>query len=1167
MSFVADFHIHSPYSRATSPKLNPEGLDYWSRLKGIKVIGTGDFTHPAWLEELKTKLEPAEAGLYKLKAEYRQPLAGNFDENVRFILTAEISNIYKKNGKVRKIHNVVFAPSFAVAEKIQQILQSYNFNITSDGRPILGLDARDLLEICLEASPEIFFVPAHIWTPWFSLLGSKSGFDSVEECFEDLSEHIYALETGLSSDPPMNYMCSFLDKYTLISNSDAHSPEKLGREANLFNTELSYAALIKAMKLGSSDEFLGTIEFYPEEGKYHYDGHRKCEVCFDPVETLKHQGICPQCHKPVVIGVSNRVAELADRDDIKDRPNQKPFYSLVPLKEILSEIHGVGENSKKVNEAYLNLLHQLGPELEILRNLSLVEIQKAGGEILGEAIRRVREEEIFAQPGFDGEFGKIKVFAPEEDKSIFTEQNTLFGSVDLKFQKKEKREILPFDLATYRQLKKVETPKLDVSTDDEKSKRSDSDSGRDTLQCVSTDEGEPSRQLKQSVHNKNEQHASACCDEKGEKLKSKHEDCCKLKQANTPQPSQGGFMSTSLNPEQRKAVEHFTGPALVLAGPGTGKTRVLTYRIVNLIKNKNVSPENILAITFTNQAAKEMRERLEKMLDREFVSQMTITTFHALGYRILREAFQESEKDFSIIDENDQKVILSKHLGVAKKDLKKALAEITKLKQNPLKLEDFSASSRFGKLHQDSGRNDVIVSDIFKKYNQFLKEHALWDFDDMLYQTVRLLAGRSRMTGSAYSTDRQLKQSVQEECEQPALAGCNKFQWILVDEYQDINAAQYEFLQQLMPEQKANLLAIGDPNQAIYAFRGADIAFIQKFQEDYSQSQIYRLQTSYRCPGNVLQASESVLETEAPLLSLQKGVKVKISENRTDQQEAEFVARKIEEMLGGLRSFSLYSQVSDGNEADEIESLSDFAILCRTRAQMPVFEKAFQQHSLPYQIVGEKSFFQKEFIRNVLDVLKLMENPENVFLRNKLEKQRVIMSDFVLGRDTLQCVSTAIDQFFPKLKTEHPRDFQKLLELAEKFETLPEFLAFASLGKPVDTYDRKVENVSLLTMHASKGLEFKAVFLVGVEDGLMPYSLFENHKTESGEERRLLYVAMTRAQNYLFLSHAQKRFLLGRQYNLSKSPFLTKIKQDLLEQQKNNFKPKTQKEDLQQSLF
>jgi len=417
MKFIGDFHIHSHFSLATSKELSPYSLDYWAGLKGIKVTGTGDFTHPGWLQELKEQLEPAEEGLFRLKQENKKRNMLPVEGDARFILTTEISNIYKKKGEVRKIHSLVFAPSFDAAEKIQNKLASLGFNITSDGRPVIGMDSRDLLELCLDVSGDIFFVPAHIWTPWFSILGSKSGFDSVVECFEDLSEYISAVEMGLSSDPPMNWMCSFLDKYILIANSDAHSPDKLGRNANLLDADLSYKGIINALKSGNPDNFKGTVNLFPQEGKYHFDGHRKCGIRWSPLETLQHNEICPVCGKKITVGVMNRVAQLADRDNILERPNRHPFYSLIPLREILSEIEGVSPSSIKVENSYKQLVHKAGSEFNILLNLELEQINKIGGELLCEAIRRLRNREVYIKEGFDGEFGIIKLFKEGETRS------------------------------------------------------------------------------------------------------------------------------------------------------------------------------------------------------------------------------------------------------------------------------------------------------------------------------------------------------------------------------------------------------------------------------------------------------------------------------------------------------------------------------------------------------------------------------------------------------------------------------------------------------------------------------------------------------------------------------------------------------------------------------
>lgn len=453
MKFIADLHIHSHFSLATSKQLNPEYLDYWARLKGIGLVATGDFTHPKWIEELKQKLEPAEPGLFKLRPELRLSLpfinAEIENREVRFILSAEISSIYKKNGKVRKVHNLLYAPGFDAVEKMQSRLSKIG-NITSDGRPILGLDAHDLLELALNCSPDIFFVPAHIWTPWFSVLGEKGGFNSIEECFGDLTHHIYALETGLSTNPALNWMCSFLDRYTLLSNSDAHSPERLGRNANLFNCEYSYQHIFEAIKKADGKSFIGTIDMFPQEGKYHYDGHRKCNICWNPVETLQHKAICPECGKRVVIGVASRIAQLSDRTDITQRPNRRSFSSIIPLPEILAEISGSGESSKKVKQCYFNMLEKCGSEFDILLNHPLETIYKNCGPLLAEAIRRMRNGEIIIQEGYDGEYGVIKVFQPGELKQIDSGDKFYINTTEIE-QKKEPR-LLNFDLSAYRRL-------------------------------------------------------------------------------------------------------------------------------------------------------------------------------------------------------------------------------------------------------------------------------------------------------------------------------------------------------------------------------------------------------------------------------------------------------------------------------------------------------------------------------------------------------------------------------------------------------------------------------------------------------------------------------------------------------------------------------------------
>ncbi len=410
MKFVADFHIHSKYSRATSPDMNIKTLSEYAKLKGVSLLGTGDFTHYLWLEELKNTLKDSGNGLFEYNG-------------VNFMLTGEISSIYSKRGKVRKIHNVIFAPGFDIADKVNSILSGYG-NISSDGRPIIGIDAKDLAEILFGISKDIFIVPGHIWTPWFSLFGSKSGFDSIEECFEGYAKDIYALETGLSSDPGMNWQWSKLDRFNLISNSDSHSPQKIAREANVFDIEMNYKAIIDTLKKKDKKKFLYTIEFFPEEGKYHYDGHRLCNVRFSPEESEKNKNICPACGKPITIGVMNRVAELADRPSGFVPENSTPFKKMIPLAEIIADTLGVGEASKAVDAEYRAIIPRLGTELEVLTEVNEDKLLRELPVKIAKAIINVRNGNVKILPGFDGEYGTIEIL--KEKDSAGEKQLDLF---------------------------------------------------------------------------------------------------------------------------------------------------------------------------------------------------------------------------------------------------------------------------------------------------------------------------------------------------------------------------------------------------------------------------------------------------------------------------------------------------------------------------------------------------------------------------------------------------------------------------------------------------------------------------------------------------------------------------------------------------------------------
>ena len=572
MRFHADLHVHSKYSRATSRDLDLEHLAAWAGRKGIGVVATGDFTHPAWCAELKQKLVPAEPGLYRLRDDIEQAVAQTLPPAcrtpVRFMLEVEISTIYKKGDRTRKVHHLIYAPDFETVDRMSARLARIG-NIASDGRPILELDSRDLLEIALEAGPHAYLVPAHIWTPWFAALGSQSGFNSIVDCYGDLADRIFAVETGLSSDPAMNWRVSFLDRYRLTSSSDAHSPGKLGREATTFDCERDYFAIKHALESGHG--YVGTVEFFPEEGKYHLDGHRKCEVRLSPKETLAHGGLCPVCGQPLTIGVEHRVEVLADRSEAQAAPppTAGAVASLVPLPEILSELTATGTASRAVAHGYDQAIAKLGPELSILQSVPAEDIAHAGSAILAEAITRLRSGQVIREAGYDGEYGIIRLFEENELRRL-TGGAMLF---DTPVSKRKPAEAV-----------KAVAPPSSVATDDAPVKPA-----RPRLRVVS------------------DRTSSAV----------------------------SGILA-QLDEDQRAAAGIVDGPLLIVAGPGSGKTRTLTYRIAHLVAERGAAAESCLAITFTRRAAGEMRERLARLLPNS-TDKVAIHTFHSLGLAILRE--------------------------------------------------------------------------------------------------------------------------------------------------------------------------------------------------------------------------------------------------------------------------------------------------------------------------------------------------------------------------------------------------------------------------------------------------------------------------------------------------------------------------------------------------
>jgi DNA helicase II / ATP-dependent DNA helicase PcrA len=1039
--FVGDFHIHSHYSMATSGLLVPAHLDLWARNKGISVVGTGDFTHPGWLAELRETLVPAEAGLYRLKDGLRLPDGSQAGGPVRFLLTAEISTIYAYGGRTRKVHHVLLAPDFAAVERVQESLGRIG-NITSDGRPILGIDSRDLLEITLEACPDIFFVPAHVWTPWFSALGSRSGFDSIEECYRDLARHISAIETGLSSDPPMNWACSILDRYTLISNSDAHSPEKLGREANLLACEMSYRGITDALRTGDPARFLGTIEFFPEEGKYHFDGHRKCGVCLDPVETARRGGICPVCGKPLTVGVASRVAQLADREDLGQRPARAPFTCVVALKELLAEIAGVGAGSRQVARAYDRLVAAAGSELGLLLDAPLADVERWGDSVLREAVRRVRERRVDIEEGNDGDYGRIRVFGDGEAREVGA---SLFAEAGAAAAARPPRPLIGFDLGAIMALRAKRALRADNAEPVRGPGRA-----RETAAAPAQPPGPP---------------------------------------AAAPLLLASGPLD-GLNAEQRAAAAHREGPALILAGPGTGKTQTLARRAANLVVS-GVSAETILMLTFTNRAAGELRERLAALAtlgghvggDARGVRVMT---FHSFGLSLLRERPQACGRTagFQVLDEKD-----SAHLA-----------------------RGVDAAG----------------------YRERLLAENAFDFEGLVDEAVAALAADPAWLSRVRSANR----------------------WILVDEYQDVNAGQYDLLRLLAPSpgDDVHLCVVGDPDQAIYGFRGADVGYIRRYTEDYPASAVYRLRRSYRCTGRILRASGQVIGTASFLEGLNDGVRLRIVSTPNDRAEADFVARTIARMVGGL------GLLAAGDPEPGISSLGDFAVLCRLGRQMEVLEQALGDLSIPCQKVGEEPFLRQEPCRTLLDLVRLALAPGSSLLRERLASRG--LEPPAAGAAAAMLAEAAARN--PALADEAA--VRRLLALAVRCGNDPRALVeAAALGSPPDDWEPRREQVSLLTIHAAKGLEFPCVFVAGCEDGLLPYRLFPGSVADVEEERRLFYVAMTRAGRYLFLTHAAERTLFGRPWHLPRSPFVASIARDLLDEE--SAAGRERRVDLQLELF
>jgi uncharacterized protein (TIGR00375 family) len=904
----------------------------------------------------------------------------------------EISTIYRRDDRTRKVHHLLYAPSFEAAGRITEALAKIG-NLASDGRPILGLDSRDLLDITLSAGPGCFLVPAHVWTPWFAVLGSKSGFDAVRDCYADLADHIFAVETGLSSDPPMNWACSSLDEYRLVSNSDAHSPPMLGREATVFDTDLDYYSIAAALRTG--DGMAGTIEFFPEEGKYHLDGHRKCGVRVEPEQTRALEEICPQCGKPLTVGVLHRVAELADRPPGHRPPGAAGFTNLIQLPYIMGEVLATGPKSKKVTAEVGRLVAALGPELGILRDVPLDDVRRVGGSLLGEAIARLRRGEVIRDAGYDGEYGTIRLFRPDELHEV-----ALFSLAGVENKTAERA--------------RVTRPAARPAP------------GRDGA---------------------------------GPAVSSR--------------PATGTLLD-GLDEDQRAAAIA-DGPLLIIAGPGSGKTRALTYRIAHQIADRGLPAESFLAITFTRRAAQEVQDRLAALCAAD--GQPTVTTFHGLGLRILREQHKAAglSPEFTVADE-----AVTLHVAT-----------------------EVAGSERDGRKLLGSA-----------ELRRALADRDLVDFDGLVELAAAVLRA------------------------DPAAAAGLRARWprISVDEYQDIDPAQYELLR-LISGDGAGLTAIGDPDQAIYGFRGADVGIFGRFAADFPGATTVELTRNYRSdPGIVTAAMQAIapatLVPGRTVVAAREGSRdpagvVTLDEAADEHAEAAWIAATVDKLLGGASFHSLDSGRADGHEHGKL-GLADIAVLYRTDTQAGALAQALTRAGLPFQKRSHDLLARRP---GVADVVREM---------------RLAAGGDVAGRVTAAVRSIATTRGERDATVTDVRAAgELLLPLARRCgDDLERFLGEIAVGAETDALDPRAEAITLLTLHGAKGLEFDVVFLAGCERGLLPFRLPGSgplSPEDAAEERRLLFVGMTRARERLLLSYAARRTRHAAEETTGRSSFLAAI--------------------------
>jgi uncharacterized protein (TIGR00375 family) len=1109
--FLADLHIHSKYSRATAKTLDLEHLFVAAQLKGLTVVGTGDFTHPGWFSELQDKLIPTGNGLFKLRPDIADSLVsqvpGPCRRPVYFLLATEISNIYKKAGRTRKNHNLIFLESFESATTVNQRLSRIG-NTGSDGRPILGLDARDLLEIVMTASEAGFLIPAHIWTPWFSLFGSKSGFDSIAECFEDLAGEIFAVETGLSSDPPMNWRISDLDGRTLVSNSDAHSPGKLAREATLFDCDLSYTKIRHCLQTGDPTQFKGTVEFYPEEGKYHFDGHRKCGVRFSPEQSRRHFDRCPRCGKPLTLGVLHRVEELADFPHGRRPERAHDFLSLVPLHDILAELLSVGAQSKKVQQAARGLFLQFGSEFDILCRIPPEDLDQSSIPLLGEAIRRMRDRRIRVTPGYDGEFGKVQIFDTEERKRLLG-QRALFSFFDgtpseTGVAMADAAEPIPMlSDAGQKTGRSPKTPgaetgktRFGLNSQQRRAQRSETPAilvvagpGTGKTHTLTTRIAHmitvrdlPARQILAVTFTN---HAAAEMTRRLEKLgldnrmptvSTFHGFCLSVLR-------DSGQLPGHLIDEE--AARELIADAVQLVKPEGVSISETTSSLANRIASVKQQRKEVLELILSSDPAfwsvfrcYERLLQIQGLLDYEDLIVRTCRRMEA--DKSFREALQNRFRHL-LIDEY-QDLNLGQH-RLVRMIIPEASPErtICAIGDPDQSIYGFRGSDVrfFQKFNKDYPKAEVIslsrsyrsTETILQASQQVIqpsstRQKTIFSGIDGL-ETIDVIECRSEKA-EAVAAGRIIEAEV-------GGTGFHSIDYGKIDTSLKAERSFGDFAVLVRTVRQMDLI------EEVLTAAGIPVAPVRK-------SSLYpkgfrKIHALLR----MMNRSATYGDVEATLPLFGNGM--------------------------GQKTFSAFKAWAYRNRLSALD-----AVEAAWKVPVPDMARSAQKRFC-------------EAGRRLLDRLsKLVQLPAQEVFTAMMEAAGV--ADAVLT------------------DKQHVRHFETWIRDASRGVVTPEqILGRISMETDSDALDSRAESVALMTLHAAKGLEFPVVLITGCEDGLIPMLSDQAAEEELAEERRLFYVGMTRAKERLVLCWSRKRRIYGRSHDRRISPFLLEVERHLKREQ------------------